>query len=98
MDNKKYLDKVIGSLVRGTKLDYENNRITFPFYTPTLHVSHPLPLHLTSFLSSFFISFPLSPSFSTYCKNTFGLIDDEIEYVWNEYREIIKDKINNGEQ
>ena len=94
MDNKKYLDKVIGSLVRGTKLDYENNRITFPFYTSSIpfnHLLHCLPY------STFYVS-PLSPSFSTYCKNTFGLIDDEIEYVWNEYREIIKDKINNGEQ
>ena len=94
MDNKKYLDKVIGSLVRGTKLDYENNRITFPFYTSSL-LSFHFP---TTFNKYYTHTSPLSPSFSTYCKNTFGLIDDEIEYVWNEYREIIKDKINNGEQ
>jgi hypothetical protein len=89
-DNKKYIDKVIGSLVRGTKLDYENNRITFPFYTSSilsissssqqyLNLSHP---------------YSLSPSFSTYCKNTFGLTDEEIEYVWNEFKEIILGKIN----
>ena len=31
MDNKKYLDKVINSLVRGTKMNYENEKLSTPF-------------------------------------------------------------------
>ena len=65
-DNKKYIDKVIGSLVRGTKLDYENNRITFPFYTSSI-----LSISSTHYIFSYRIS-PLSPIFSTYCKNFYG--------------------------
>jgi hypothetical protein len=91
MGNKKYLDKVIGSLVRGTKLDYENNRITFPFYTSSI-----LSINSIHYIITFYTS-PLSPSFSTYCKNTFGLTDDEIEYVWKEYKDIILDKISKRE-
>ena len=44
MDNKKYLDKVVGSLVRGTDIDYENNRITFPFLSPLLTLRFPFLL------------------------------------------------------
>ena len=77
MDNKKYLNKVIGSMVRGTKIDYEEERITYPF-------SLPSPYTLSSFSCSLHpsSSFPLTP-FSDYCKTTFGLTDDEIEYVWD---------------
>ena len=97
MDNKKYLDKVVGSLVRGTDIDYENNRITFPFL-----FSLPLSSPYSSFsLSSRLIFFLSSSSFlhpfSTYCKNTFGLTEEEVEYVWEEYKSIILDKISNRE-
>ena len=84
MDNKKYLDKVIGSLVRSTKLDYENGIVSTPL---TLHL---LPFHLSS-------SFFLFTSFSKYCKNTFGLTEEEIDYVWDEYKDIMKDKISKRE-
>ena len=86
MENKKYLDKVIGSLVRGTKIDYINKRFSFPF-------SSPSPSHLPRLDSPFL---PHTVSFSEYCKRFYGLTEDEIKYVWNEYREIIKDKIKNG--
>jgi len=87
MDNKKYLDKVIDHLVKGTNIDYEEKIISSPL-SP-------------SFSSSFFLypslsSSPLS-SFSKYCRKQFGLIEEEIEYVWNEYKIIIKNKIEDGQ-
>jgi len=84
MDNKKYLDKVLDHLVRGTKIDYENGIVSTPL---TLHL---LPFHLSPF-------YLLFSSFSNYCRDTFGLTKEEIEYVWKEYRKIITDKIKNGE-
>ena len=80
MENKKYLDKVIGSFIRGTKINYENKEVITPF-----NVQIPF---------SFVNHLVLSLSFSSYCKNTFGLTVDEVEYVWNKYRDIILDKIN----
>ena len=80
MENKKYLDKVIGSLVRGTKIDYDKEEIQFPF---SLHF---FSLHLSP------LFFP-SSSFSKYCIDVYGLTDKEIEYVWKEYRTIILNKI-----
>ena len=78
MKNKKYLDKVVNHLVRSTKIDYGNNKIYYTFST----FSHSLPFR-TRLLPNFFYY---------YCKDQFGLTDVEIRYVWNEYREIIKDK------
>ena len=89
MDNKKYLDKVIGSLVRGTKIDYEEKRIHFPFFFPP-----PFLSHLSRFLPSYSHLIPL---FSKYCKDTFGLTKEEIDYVWKEYKYIITDKISKRE-
>ena len=80
MDNKKYLDKVIEHLVRGTEIDYENNLTSLP----------PFLSYIPSYLSTF------QSLFNSYCKNTFGLTKDEISYVWKEYRSIIKDKIEDG--
>ena len=81
MNNKKYLDKVLDHLVRSTKIDYEKERIYYPF--SPLHSYHLLFL-------------PPSPFITNYCKNHFGLTKEEIDYVWNEYRSIILDKIKNG--
>jgi hypothetical protein len=39
VENKKYVDKVIESLVRSTKIDYENDRIFTPFSPNSLPVS-----------------------------------------------------------
>jgi len=88
MENKRYLDKVVGSLVRSTKIDYENKEVNTPF-SPCLISFFLSPPPLSTSPLSFF-SF-----FSSYCKNTFGLTVDEVEYVWGEYRDNILDKISN---
>lgn len=77
MENKRYLDKVLEHLVRGTNID-NNNLTSLP----------PFLSYIPSYLSTF------QSLFNSYCKNTFGLTEDEISYVWKEYKEIIKDKIN----
>ena len=81
MENKKYLDKVIEHLVRGTKIDYDKDEIHTPFSSYCL-LSYDASLTVFMF------------SFKKYCKYTYGLTDDEIEYVWNGYRYNILDKIN----
>jgi hypothetical protein len=103
MENKKYLDKVVGSLVRSTKMDYDKEEIQFPFLSsPPSYSTFIFSSSISFFFSSYFSasSFPLSTfftSFTKYCKNTFGLTDDEIYYVWNQYRKILINKIENGQ-
>lgn len=78
MENKiqKYLDKVVEFLVRGTKMDYDMGRIYTPYEERHYYVG----------------SLPYGPSvgFEKYCKNVYGLTYEEIDYVWEQYRSIIK--------
>ena len=106
MNDKKYLDKVLDYIVSRTKIDYDKDEIIFPFTTRATPVSlgPPLPLpSLTSRLTtatsslSFLRSFPFSLPFVKYCNGQFGLTEDEIEYVYRRYVEIIEDIIENGQ-
>ena len=87
-----YLDKVVEFLVRDTKIDFKGKEIFLPFFPH----SPFLPPFSSSSSLTFFFSSHSSISFSKYCKVTYGLTDQEIEYVWKEYKSIIKDKIKNG--
>jgi hypothetical protein len=80
---KKYLDKVVEHMVRRTRIDYDTLYFDFIITSPS---------------TSFFLlhTLPTFPSFSKYCKNTFGLTEDEIEYVFKQYKSIILNKIENG--
>ena len=85
MENKKYLDKVLGHLVINTKVDYNKSEIYTPFALPLMY-----------FHSLVFSPPSQAPSFSAYSKKQFGLIDDEVKYIWEQYIEIINHKIENG--
>ena len=87
----KFLDKVLDQIVRETRIDYDKGEIQFPFL---LLFSVSLSSFVSLLRSSFFR--PLSGYFlyfSESCKNIYGLNEEEIEYVWDKYRNIIKDKI-----
>jgi len=89
MVNKKYLDKVIEHLVRDTKMDYENG-VIYLLHIPILAWSSlDYTLH-SDFKHAFF-------DFKKYCKNTFGLTEEENIFVWREYKDIILDKIEDGQ-
>ena len=84
-----YLDKVVEYLVDDTIIDYEEREIKYPHLPPS---SFP----------SFFYTFPPSLfhphhflSFSEYCQVTYGLTENEMDYVWDRYKNIIWDRYKN---
>ena len=77
--NNKFLDKVIGQIISETMLI--DNKLYAPFF--------PFFVSLSSYHS---FSSP-SQYFSEHCENIYGLNNDEIDYVWKEY----KAKMNNKE-
>ena len=89
----KFLNKVLDQLVRETEIDKNRGVIESPFFSLILVSSF---LHLPSFRSSLLLPSFTFLSFSDHCKDVYGLNDDEIEYVWKEYRETIIDKIKNN--
>ena len=89
-DNQKiYLDKVVEFLVRDTIINYDKDEIQFPF----LFSSSIFPIFFPFLIPP---SLSFHPSFPKYCKDTYGLTEKEVEYVWNQYKDIITDKIENG--
>ena len=85
-----YLDKVVDQIVSETTIDYENDRIFTPFSPNSLPVSL-----LLSIVKDWNTSPLLHRLLRRHCKEVYGLNDDEVNYVWDEYRNIIKDKIDN---
>lgn len=85
--DKKFLNRVTNIIVNETEIDYHNYKIRFPslyiFYRPFLTLSR----------EHFLLIFE---AFCDHCKNVYGLTEKESEYVWKEYRKIIKNKLRKG--
>ncbi len=94
MDNKKYLDKILEHLVIGTKVElnvgynFEGLIVYMPFDENPPEFMNVNDYHETSSMFSAIPSF----MFSRYCVNHFGLVKEEINYVWDEYSEIMSKK------
>jgi hypothetical protein len=84
--DKRFLNKVVDQIVRETRIDHDEKRV-YNTFSPSYHMIDSL---------LFLFSFPLLSSdsnFSKHCKNVYGLNDDEVSYVWNEYKKIIKNML-----
>lgn len=82
MDNR-FLNKVVNQIVSETEIDYGRKVIETPF------TSSP-----RSFLYFSLLKFSFLYLFINHCKEVYGLNEEETDYVWNEYKEIIISKIN----
>ena len=79
--NKKFLNKVVDQIVSETTIDRDERKIYTPF-------------SLSPLSFSFFPTYILTPPpFTKHCNEIYGLNIEEIEYVWNEYKHIIKDML-----
>ena len=86
--DKKFLDKVVDQVVNETTIDYDEEEVSVPFLPSLSSVFFP-------FSSLLVLSLPPFPFFD-HCESVYGLNEEETRYVWNEYVQTIKDKINNG--
>ena len=99
----KFLDKVTEQIISETTIDMDEGRI----YPPTSLNPYPpsdfsIPLSISNkwkgwrtAAAPFFSSPPFS--FTIHCRDVYGLNEQEIKYVWKEYKDIIKDKIENND-
>ena len=85
--DKKFLNKVLDQIVSETRIDYEWGEIQIPFSDLSIDIPHSLLLHHLDFHPFLFL-------FSDHCKNVYGLNKEETEYVWEEYKHIIIDKLS----
>ena len=80
---EKYYNYVVDDLVKNTEIDHDQETIKFPFY----YNYTPFPLY--SLLSSLTI-------FSKHVIERYGVHDEEMSIIWNQYREKILTIIGNG--
>ncbi len=98
VSRKDYLDKVLGYLVEDTIFDFINGEIFFPIIHPTykyigLRFSVWHPQKPTTLLTIYGNKSELSdfhPLFSKYCKDNYGLMEEEIDYLLEKYTEILE--------
>ncbi len=89
----KFLNRVVDQLVSETTIDYERELISSPFSRP----SGARFTFISSYNSMFFsLIHPSFLYFIKHCEDVYGLNWEETRYVWEEYKQIIIDKINNG--
>ena len=97
MDDKWYINKVLDHLLKGTKVVpshesiYEGILIYMPFDGTPPEFMSVNDYHETS---SFFSAIP-SYMFHNYCVNQFGLVTEEIDYLWEKYGNIMSVKFRN---
>ena len=73
------------------KSEIKDNKLSLPFLSRSFSSSH-----FSSLLQFFLSSLPIPPSsFTKYCKEQYGLIEEDLQDVWDRYKNIIIDKINN---
>ena len=88
---EKYIEYIVSDLVKKTEIDYDNERIIFPFS----NIDYNLTLTLPTFPSTSYLTFPHHP-FSNHIKGRYGVRDEEIGTIWDRYKEIIQSMVSNG--
>jgi hypothetical protein len=94
---KRYLDEVVDLLVNDTNIDNEKKEIKYPFNIRTVTLPNLQFLDRGCLpISPDIAIFDYPRSFFQYTIDMYGLSEQEIRYVWRNYKGIILDKINNG--
>ena len=90
--DKKFLHKVLDQIVSETRIDYDGEKGRM--YTPLTFPSFLTSLTVFDLFSSLYSSSKyVFTFFSDHCKNVYCLNKKETEYVWEEYKHIIKDML-----
>ena len=93
--DKGFLNKVLDQIVRETEINDIEERV-YPPHTQYLSThSLSIPFGSLFYLISKY-TYPLPTFFYLHCRDVYGLNNEESKYVWEEYKQIIIDKINNG--
>jgi hypothetical protein len=90
MGNKeRYINFIVDNLVKRTEIDYDKEVISFPF---TWGAKELYPFN--AFKPYRYINpEPGSesvPPFDRYCRDTYGVKDEELQNIWGRYMKILK--------
>ena len=83
MDRERYIERVLGMIVKDTKIDLEKFIIVYPFEQP-----------LYSLNTNFYL--PLHENFYDYCVYQYGLTKEECKDLWFDYSDVINKRYEQG--
>jgi len=83
---EKYINYVVDDMIKKTEIDYDQEKIKYPFSTSLPSSFFILPLFLSLY----------SPSISKYVIERYGIHDNDVDNTWDMYKERIQSLINNG--
>ena len=84
---EKYINYVVDDMIKKTEIDYDQEKIKYPFSTSLLFPFISLP--------PFLFILP-SPSISKYVIERYGIHDNDVDIIWKLYKGKIKEVIDNG--
>jgi len=83
--NNKFLKRVLNKILSEIRIDNRVNKIHFPFFSMDLY-------HLAlAQQTRGAIDLTLNRPFVDHCRNVYGLRDEEIDYLWSIFKNIVKD-------
>ena len=92
----RYIEHIIKDLIRDSRINYETGSIYYPFKNfDTKYITYTSLPDRNLFYSFTFRKPPYYEQFSEYCMVRYGLTDKEISTVWEQYRLIMVDRIEN---
>jgi hypothetical protein len=83
--NKKFLHRVVDQILSESKITVIDHSLILSSFFLTTPLQFPFPHFNNSVMYS---------QFSKHCKTVYSLKYFEVEYVWEEYKSVIEDKIN----
>jgi hypothetical protein len=78
--NEDYLDRVLDQLVGETTIDYAREIIHIPFTKDSFPLNSP------------YLFFNIFIHFTKHTRDYYGLTEEEIKYVWEQWKYIIQNK------
>ena len=92
MDNK-FLTKVLNKILSEIYIDNRENKIHFPFLS--IDIDHfAIVLSNASNMVHSISPAIIGTNFYNHCRNVYGLRDEEIDYLWSIFKNILKERIN----
>ncbi len=90
MDNK-FLQRVLNRILSEVYLDERDNKIHFPFLS--IDIDHLAILFMDNMEHSISPAI-IGTNFYDHCRNVYGLRDEEIDYLWSIFKNIVKDSVS----
>jgi hypothetical protein len=88
---KQFLNKVLNRILSEIRMDNKENKIHFPFFS--MDIDHLVIVFMGHRTGRVIEPQILFRPFVNHCRNVYGLKDEEINFLWTIFKNIVRDKL-----